>query len=58
MKAALIFAAGARRSEALTQPDQRSRMSRERDALLLRPLPVPGRPTARLDPIPLKGFGG
>jgi hypothetical protein len=65
------FAAGARRGEleALHRdqvrearsdphPGQRARMAREREQLLLRPLPLPGRSDIRLDPIPLKGFGG
>jgi hypothetical protein len=67
------FAAGERRGEleALHQkqllemlvspqpPDYlRARMAQEREQVLLRPLPLPGRPGAGLDPIPLKGFGG
>ena len=65
------FAAGARRGElealhrdqvrevrADPHPGQRARMAREREQLLLRPLPLPGRTDVRLDPIPLKGFGG
>jgi hypothetical protein len=34
----------------------RSRMAQEREQAARQPLPLPGRP-ARLDPIPLKGFG-
>jgi hypothetical protein len=65
------FAAGARRGElealhrdqvrearSNPHPGQRARMAREREQLLLRPLPLPGRTDVRLDPIPLKGFGG
>ena len=66
------FAAGARRGELETlhqhqqleillspQPADylRARMAREREQAL-RPLPLPGGQPARLDPIPLKGFGG
>lgn len=67
------FAAGARRAEleALhqrqlieslvdTQPPGylRPRMAQEREQQLEpRPLPLPGRSTARFDAIPLKGFG-
>jgi len=65
------FAAGARRGElealhsdqlreahSHPYPGQRARMARDREQLLLRPLPLPGRTDIRLDPIPLKGFGG
>ncbi|HXU42598.1 MAG TPA: hypothetical protein VN675_09755 [Burkholderiales bacterium] len=65
------FAAGARRGELETlhqrqlletlvspQPAEylRGKMAQEREQAL-RPLPLPGRAAARLDPIPLKGFG-
>jgi hypothetical protein len=67
------FAAGARRSELETLHQQqqlemavspqpadylRGRMAREREQVLRRPLPLPGRPLLGNDPIPLKGFGG
>lgn len=66
------FAAGARRGELETlhqrqllemqispQPADylRGRMAQEREQALRGPLPLPGRQPARLDPIPLKGFG-
>jgi hypothetical protein len=67
------FSAGARRGEleALHQRQQldmavnpqpadylRGRMAQEREqALRQQPLPLPGRPAANLDAIPLKGFG-
>ena len=66
------FAAGARRGELETlhqkqqlemlvspQPPEylRGRLSQEREQALRAPLPLPGRQPARLDPIPLKGFG-
>jgi hypothetical protein len=66
------FAAGARRGELETlhqrqllemqvspQPADylRSRMAQEREQALRAPLPLPGGQPARLDPIPLKGFG-
>ena len=66
------FAAGARRSEleALHQKQQlemmvspqpadylRGRMAQERDQASRQPLPLPGRPAANLEAIPLKGFG-
>jgi len=67
------FAAGARRAELETlhqrqqlemavnpQPADylRGRMAQEREQVLRqRPLPLPGRPAANLDAIPLKGFG-
>jgi len=68
------FAAGARRGELETlhqrqqlemavnpQPADylRGRMTQEREQVLRQqPLPLPGRPAANLDAIPLKGFGG
>jgi hypothetical protein len=67
------FAAGARRIELETlhqkqllellvspQPADylRRRMAQEREVVVQRPLPLPGRPAGSLDPIPLKGFGG
>lgn len=67
------FAAGARRGELETlhqrqqleilvspQPADylRARMAQEREHALRQPLPLPGGQPARLDPIPLKGFGG
>ena len=66
------FAAGARHGELETlhqrqqleilvnpQPADylRGRMTQERDQALRQPLPLPGGQPARLDPIPLKGFG-
>jgi hypothetical protein len=66
------YAAGARRAELETlhqrqllemqvssQPAEylRGRMAEEREQALRQPLPLPGRQPARLDPIPLKGFG-
>jgi hypothetical protein len=36
----------------------RGRMSQEREQVLRRPLPLPGRPASNLEAIPLKGFGG
>jgi hypothetical protein len=67
------FAAGAQRAElealhqrqlletlvSLQPADYlRLRMAQEREQLLRRPLPLPGRPAVHFDPIPLKGFGG
>ncbi|OAI53447.1 hypothetical protein AYO46_10935 [Betaproteobacteria bacterium SCGC AG-212-J23] len=67
------FAAGERRGELETlhqrqqlemsvnpQPADylRGRMAQDREQLLQRPLPLPGGRPARLEAIPLKGFGG
>ena len=67
------FAAGTRRGELETlhqrqllemqvspQPVEylRGRMTQEREQALRAPLPLPGGQPARLDAIPLKGFGG
>jgi hypothetical protein len=66
------FAAGAHRAELETlhqrqqlemavnpQPADylRGRMAQEREQALRQPLPLPGRPAANLEAIPLKGFG-
>ena len=66
------FASGAQRGELETlhqrqlldlsvspQPADylRGRMAQEREQVLRRPLPLPGRPLLGNDPIPLKGFG-
>jgi len=66
------FAAGARRGELETLHQKqllestisplpadhlRVRMAQDRELLLRRALPLPGRPAISLDPIPLKGFG-
>jgi hypothetical protein len=67
------FAAGARLSElqalhqrqlleVLVSPQPaeylRGTMAQEREQVLRRSLPLPGRPASSFDPIPLKGFGG
>lgn len=66
------YAAGARHAELETlhqrqllemqvspQPAEylRGRMAQEREQALRQPLPLPGGQPARLEPIPLKGFG-